>query len=59
MPEQRGTTKGQRIHATTGTGGLRDVGKLVLDLGIHTQPIYLQEGDQVWTVEISRAPGPV
>jgi len=21
MPEQRGTTKGQRIHATTGTGG--------------------------------------
>jgi hypothetical protein len=67
MPEQRGMGKGQCIHAITGTGGLRDIGILVLDLRIrwrrrwshHTQPIYLLEKDQVWILEISRAPGPV
>ena len=49
-------------------GGLRDIGILVLDLGIkwgrrwshHPQPIYLQERDQVCIVEeTSRAPRPV
>jgi hypothetical protein len=34
MPEQWGTGKGQCIHAITGTGGLRDIAILVLDIGI-------------------------
>jgi len=34
MPQQRGMGKGQCIHAITGTGELRDMAILVLDLGI-------------------------